>query len=649
MDVLEELEPSFSFDSEPGQFRERSNTWPLRPNRVTLEAQNGGGGSPVGSSEETAMVVGVAPGQIKHEKGSASGGGDPLGGLTAVKKSGARRNAWGSLSYADLITNAIQSSPDKRLTLSQIYDWMVQNVPFFKDKGDSTSSAGWKNSIRHNLSLHSRFMRIQNEGTGKSSWWVINPDAKPGKPPRRRAGSMDTKSGEKKRGRINKKRQEAMRSAMENRGSPLNGSIDFLDSLGDFRSRASSITSNASSCGRLSPMPPDLHDNQVPPMSPIPWDGELDVSSSMFQGSTSENYPDLANSLADSMTLSSQDNMDLSSNLNSDPYLSSGVSQEFNSPSQNINGLGDGLNESNQFSHLPAPPPYPERTSPSHTPQQSTPMITPEQPTLSSVNMSNLRRTLLNSLAKNPNLFTTDAVSVLNQMNSRNQLSVNTQQQQSLQEGSQQNSSNPQSLTSLLSPTIGRVSPQEKLSPLNHQLSPQQQQSLLGSPEQQQQQGGVCSTNVQQQTALQQQRTKSILRSALTHGSFLFNPTPNTTTTQLILGMNNQTTANTGNVNNTNFANIGLSAQQQLQQQQQQLSPGSFLSQVSDTGSSSPVVNNVLMQSSDSSVNNNLPVDIDMDSSSLMSLPDYDVEQLIKQELTLEGNLDANFDNITPV
>ena len=23
-------------------------------------------------------------------------------------------------------------------------------------------------------------MRIQNEGTGKSSWWVINPDAKPG-------------------------------------------------------------------------------------------------------------------------------------------------------------------------------------------------------------------------------------------------------------------------------------------------------------------------------------------------------------------------------------------------------------------------------------------------------------------------------------
>ena len=44
----------------------------------------------------------------------------------------------------NLITKAIQSSPEGRLTLSQIYDWMVQNVPYFRDKGDSNSSAGWK-------------------------------------------------------------------------------------------------------------------------------------------------------------------------------------------------------------------------------------------------------------------------------------------------------------------------------------------------------------------------------------------------------------------------------------------------------------------------------------------------------------------------
>uniref|UniRef100_A0A182VZ88 Fork-head domain-containing protein n=1 Tax=Anopheles minimus TaxID=112268 RepID=A0A182VZ88_9DIPT len=63
---------------------------------------------------------------------------------SSSKKNSSRRNAWGNLSYADLITQAISSATDSRLTLSQIYEWMVQNVPYFKDKGDSTSSAGWK-------------------------------------------------------------------------------------------------------------------------------------------------------------------------------------------------------------------------------------------------------------------------------------------------------------------------------------------------------------------------------------------------------------------------------------------------------------------------------------------------------------------------
>lgn len=63
---------------------------------------------------------------------------------SAQKKNSSRRNAWGNLSYADLITQAINSAVDRRLTLSQIYEWMVQNVAYFKDKGDSNSSAGWK-------------------------------------------------------------------------------------------------------------------------------------------------------------------------------------------------------------------------------------------------------------------------------------------------------------------------------------------------------------------------------------------------------------------------------------------------------------------------------------------------------------------------
>ncbi|TRY55966.1 hypothetical protein DNTS_018849 [Danionella cerebrum] len=66
-----------------------------------------------------------------------------------------------------------------------------------------------ENSIRHNLSLHTRFIRVQNEGTGKSSWWMLNPDGgKAGKPQRRRAISMDNGTKPlKSKGRISTKKK----------------------------------------------------------------------------------------------------------------------------------------------------------------------------------------------------------------------------------------------------------------------------------------------------------------------------------------------------------------------------------------------------------------------------------------------------------
>ena len=83
------------------------------------------------------LMPGEAPGGLTNANSNAASN-------AASKKSSSRRNAWGNLSYADLITQAIQSSPEKRLTLSQVYEWMVANISYFKDKGDSNSSAGWK-------------------------------------------------------------------------------------------------------------------------------------------------------------------------------------------------------------------------------------------------------------------------------------------------------------------------------------------------------------------------------------------------------------------------------------------------------------------------------------------------------------------------
>uniref|UniRef100_UPI0037E902BB forkhead box protein O1-A-like n=1 Tax=Semicossyphus pulcher TaxID=241346 RepID=UPI0037E902BB len=195
----------------------------------------------------------------------------PLGGPGQRKSSSSRRNAWGNLSYADLITKAIDNSPEKRLTLSQIYDWMVKSVPYFKDKGDSNSSAGWKNSIRHNLSLHSRFVRIQNEGTGKSSWWMLNPEGgKNGKSPRRRAASMDNNSKlAKSRGRATKKKM-ALQEGVEGgagspgsqysnwMGSPNSHSNEDIEAWSSFRTRTSSDASTLS--GRHSPFPSEQDD-----------------------------------------------------------------------------------------------------------------------------------------------------------------------------------------------------------------------------------------------------------------------------------------------------------------------------------------------------------------------------------------------------
>jgi hypothetical protein len=54
------------------------------------------------------------------------------------------KNAWGDSSYADLITNAIMSSPNKRMTVQDVYKWISSNIPYFMDKKDGPTTSGWK-------------------------------------------------------------------------------------------------------------------------------------------------------------------------------------------------------------------------------------------------------------------------------------------------------------------------------------------------------------------------------------------------------------------------------------------------------------------------------------------------------------------------
>ena len=167
----------------------------------------------------------------------------------------------------------------------------------------------FQNSIRHNLSLQNRFIRVQNEGTGKSSWWMINPDALSAvKTPRRRAATMDNnKSFERKRGRAKKLLQsgEVHPSSASEAGLLLadrNGHLmlEAFHHQQEYRARSNSNASSHGCGGRLSPiqMESDADGNQYAVSSSSgPWNVAPYSAAPFHDGGYAETT--LSESLAD--------------------------------------------------------------------------------------------------------------------------------------------------------------------------------------------------------------------------------------------------------------------------------------------------------------------------------------------------------------
>ncbi|RKF64423.1 putative forkhead domain-containing protein [Erysiphe neolycopersici] len=71
--------------------------------------------------------------------------------------------------YVTLIHEALSNAPTQQLGLSDIYRAIYRKYPYFKIK---TQTLGWQSSVRHNLSQHHAFRKVEKDGKGWT-WGIV--------------------------------------------------------------------------------------------------------------------------------------------------------------------------------------------------------------------------------------------------------------------------------------------------------------------------------------------------------------------------------------------------------------------------------------------------------------------------------------------
>ncbi|KAI4889925.1 hypothetical protein NFI96_013390 [Prochilodus magdalenae] len=137
---------------------------------LSAEDELGSDGDCVAHSPAPPTSV-VSPVGVAGAIGSSGGG--ATGARTDSKGKPYTRRPKPPYSYIALIAMAIRDSSSGRLTLAEINDYLMRKFPFFRG-----SYTGWRNSVRHNLSLNDCFLKVLRDPSrpwGKDNYWMLNP------------------------------------------------------------------------------------------------------------------------------------------------------------------------------------------------------------------------------------------------------------------------------------------------------------------------------------------------------------------------------------------------------------------------------------------------------------------------------------------